>query len=158
MPARFSAPDRLPPVRIASAMSAEAARSTRLWTVPVVSFSPSSNGSRLDTIVDSVRASRAACRSRISRPISGSRSSIRSNFSRTPSSFSARPDRKSAAGDQPSSSAHHQVARKLDRPITIRVSSGSFWPISWNCSTTLGTTKIISANTTKAATQARTIG
>ena len=103
-------------------MSAEAARSTRLWTVSVVSFSPSSNGSRLATIVESVRAIRAACRSRISRPISGSRSSEPVELQPDALVLQRPAGQEDAERDQPSSSAHHQSARKSDRPITIRVS------------------------------------
>ena len=41
-------------------------------------------------------------------------------------------------------------------PITMRVSSGSCWPTVSNCSTTCGTTNIISAMTTPIATSAST--
>ena len=44
------------------------------------------------------------------------------------------------------------------RPMTIRVSSGSSWPTVSNCSTTCGTTNIISAVTTPSATTARMVG
>ena len=43
-------------------------------------------------------------------------------------------------------------------PITIRVRKGNCWPTSSNCSTTLGTTKIIRAKTTIVAKSARMIG
>ena len=54
------APERLPPLRTASTISSLARASTVLRIVPPVSRSPSSSGSRLATIVASVRAIRAA--------------------------------------------------------------------------------------------------
>ena len=83
------------------------ARRRRLWIVLAVSVSPSSSGRRLATIVASVRAIRAAWRSRISRPSSGRRSSQLSNaqperrvLQRRARTRSRAPRRRSAAAHQ----------------------------------------------------------
>ena len=67
-----------------------ASRSRLFLIVPAVRLNPSSSGKRLATIVESVRAIRAACRSRSSRPRSGTRNSQLSNASLIVGSRSAR--------------------------------------------------------------------
>ncbi|MNY09388.1 hypothetical protein D3C86_1423030 [compost metagenome] len=151
------AADRPPPSRTASAIISVEARSARLETVRAVMVRPSSTGRPAAIMVDRVRAIRAPCRSRASRPTTGRRSSRRSTARRKPGLLIPAtkppiPPANSKAISQP------QFRIRSDTPITARVSRGRVWFMLSNWSTTLGTTKIIKAVTTPSATRARTAG
>ena len=126
-------------------------------TVRAVRFSPSSTGRPEAIMVDRVRAMRAACRSRINRPMTGRRSRAVSALSLRAGRRRARP---ASAPAQTSTRAATQPQSRMawEMPMMIRVSRGSCWFMLVNWSTTFGTTKVMRAVMTASATTARAAG
>ena len=127
----------------------EAARSARLWTVATVSVSPSSSGSRLATIVASVRAMPRGVE------IAHQPAEQRQPQQRAIERAAGSPDRAARASTgtrpqqrrAPAPTTSRRGSRKArSRSASAAAASGRR---SSNCSTTCGTTNTISANTTR---------
>ena len=150
MPARCSAPDRLPPVRTASAISRGGGAQRAVvdglggQPQPLEQRQPA----RRPWSTGSAPSARRGGRGSAGRARAAAAGRGRSAAA-APSSRSARAGEQRRARRGRAASPTTSRRGSARRPITARVSNGSCWPISSNCSTTRGTTNIISAKTTK---------